>query len=197
MCMPSDATTPRTVTEAWPPGTDAPRHVARRLIVLPGRAYPIDAPLLFWTAGGLAEDGWFVQAVRWQRPSMEPAFVEQALQTAQCEGPSADLTLVLAKSLGTLAAPAAAEQRLPAIWLTPLLKDESVAQALSAYPVPQLVVGGSADPVWPQDASTPSGEVMYVDGADHGMERGGIRESNAVHMDVVDRVRDFAATLCR
>jgi hypothetical protein len=79
--------------------------------------------------------------------------------------------------------------------LTPVLSETAVAQALSAYPAPQLVVGGSADSLWPADAPQPSGEVLYVDGADHGMHRGGVRESNDVHMDVVDRVRAFAKKL--
>lgn len=101
----------------------------------------------------------------------------------------------VAKSLGTLAAPVAAELGLPAVWLTPVLSDAAVAQALSAYPAPQLVVGGSADSLWPSGAPQLPGEVMYVEGADHGMHRGGVRESNAVHMDVVDRVRAFAKAL--
>ena len=41
----------------------------------------------------------------------------------------------------------------------------------------------------------PTGEVMYVEGADHGMQVGGARSSNAVHMDIVDRVRAFAKRL--
>ncbi|WP_446663882.1 hypothetical protein [Flexivirga sp. B27] len=190
--MSSDAATPQSVTEAWPPRTEPVDHVAKRVIVLPGRAYPIDAPLLFWTAAGLVEDGWFVQAVRWQRPPMEADFVRDALEKALREAPAADQTLVVAKSLGTLAAPHVAELDLPAVWLTPVLTDELVAQALSTYPATQLVVGGSADRLWPTDAR-PAGEIMHVDGADHGMGRGGVRESNAIHMDVVDRVRDFAA----
>lgn len=183
------------VTEAWPPGTKPAGRVAKRVIVLPGGAYPIDAPLLFWTGIGLVEDGWFVQVVRWQRPPTE--LVEGALELALREAPAADQTLVVAKSLGTYAAPAAAELGLPAVWLTPVLSDEAVAQALSAYPAPQLVVGGSADSLWPPDVPRPSGEVMYVDGADHAMHRGGVRESNRVHMDVVDRVREFAKSLDR
>lgn len=193
--MTNDATTSQPVTEPWPPGTEPADHVAKRVIVLPGRAYPIDAPLLFWTGFGLVEDGWFVQVIRWQRPPAEAQFVRGALELALREAPAAEQTLVVAKSLGTLAAPAAAEFRLPAVWLTPVLSDPAVAQALSSYPTEQLVVGGSADPSWPADAPQLPGEVMYVDGADHGMHHGGVRESNAVHLDVVDRVRAFAKSL--
>lgn len=187
-----DASAYDLVTEAWPPHSERPDHVAKRVIVLPGRAYPIDAPLLFWTGMGLVEDGWFVQVVRWQRPPINAEFVRGALELALREAPPADHTLIVAKSLGTHAAPVAAGLDLPAVWMTPLLSDEAVAQAISAYPRNQLVVGGSADPLWPADAPRPSGEVMHVEGADHGMHRGGVRESNDVHMKVVDRVREFA-----
>lgn len=182
-------------TSAWPPGTDSPAHVPRRVIVLPGRAYPIEAPLLFWAAYGLLEDGWFVQAVSWQGPPLDAGFVQGALRKALSEAPAADQTLVVAKSLGTLAAGAAAGLGLPAVWLTPILTDSIVAQSLSSYPARQLVIGGSADPGWPANAPHPTGEVMYVDGADHGMHVGGVRSSNAVHMDVVDKVRAFANAL--
>lgn len=194
--MTTDETNPyRLRTGAWPPGTKVPAHVEKRVIVLPGRAYPIEAPLLFWTGSGLIEDGWFVQSVSWHRPPLDRGFVCAALQSALGEAPRADRTLVVAKSLGTHAAPVAAQLRLPAVWLTPVLTDTAVGEALSSYPAPQLTIGGSADPLWPVDAPHPSGAVMYVEGADHGMEVGGVRESNAVHMDVVDRVRAFAGSL--
>lgn len=183
------------VTKPWPPRTEVTGHVAKRVIVLPGGGYPIEGPLLFWTGMALVEDGWFIQAVRWQRPSMDAGFVQGALELALREAPPGDQTLIVAKSLGTHAAPAAAALGLPAVWLTPVLSDEAVAQTLSAYPAEQLVVGGSADALWPTNGAQPSGEVMYVDGADHGMHRGGVRESNAVHMDVVDRVRAFAKSV--
>ncbi len=195
--MTSEAGTHQLVTEPWPPRTERADHVAKRVIVLPGGGYPIDAPLLFWTAFGLVDDGWFVQTVRWQDPPMEAGFVSGALQRVLQEAPSADQTLILAKSLGTLAAPAAVELGMPAVWLTPVLTDDAVVQALSAYPAAQLVVGGSADSLWPDDAPRLTGEVMYVDGADHGMHRGGVRESNEIQMEVVDRVREFAKTVAR
>lgn len=185
----------RLETVPWPPRTQRPDRVSKRVIVLPGGAYPIDAPLLFWNALGLVEDGWFVQSVSWHRPPQDPGFVHDALRRALQEAPTADQTLILAKSLGTRAAPIAAELGLPAVWLTPVLTDPAVAQALTSYPAPQLVVGGSADPLWTADSPRPSGEVMQVEGADHAMHAGGVRSSNAVHMDVVDRVRAFAKGL--
>lgn len=185
----------RLETSAWPPYVEHVERVTNRVILLPGRAYPIEAPLLFWTASALVEDGWFVQAVRWERPPLDPEFVCGALQLALQEAPDAERTLVVAKSLGTHAAPLAAELGLPAVWLTPVLTEAPVAEALSSYPAQQLSIGGSADPLWPPDAPPPTGEVMYVEGADHGMEVRGVRAANAVHMDVVDRVRAFAKTV--
>jgi hypothetical protein len=54
--------------------------------------------------------------------------------------------LVVAKSLGTLAAPRAAAHGYDAAWLTPLLTDREAAEALLSYPASQFVVIGSSDP---------------------------------------------------
>jgi len=49
--------------------------------------------------------------------------------------------LIIAKSLGTYAATLAAEQELPAIWLTPLLHIEAIAKAIIRNPAAALLVG--------------------------------------------------------
>ncbi|WP_265443970.1 hypothetical protein [Flexivirga meconopsidis] len=58
----------------------------------------------------------------------------------------------------------------------------------------QLVVGGSADSLWPA-GTTVAGQTMYVEGADHVMHRGGLRESAGLHVDVAERVVEFAKQL--
>jgi hypothetical protein len=63
------------------------------------------------------------------------------------EAPGAQQVLI-AKSIGTLAAPLAAERQLPAIWLTPLLTADFVVAAIRANPAPALVVGGADDSLW-------------------------------------------------
>jgi hypothetical protein len=54
--------------------------------------------------------------------------------------------LVVAKSLGTLAAARAAALGLDAAWLTPLLTERVAAEPLLCYPAAQFVVIGSIDP---------------------------------------------------
>ena len=46
--------------------------------------------------------------------------------------------LIVAKSLGCWAAARAAEQRWPAVWLTPVLTDEGVAGSIRVNPTPRL-----------------------------------------------------------
>jgi hypothetical protein len=79
-------------------------------------------------------------------------------------------TIVIGKSLGTHAAVAAARLSLPAIWVTPLLRDMFVLEALTRSTAPFLLVGGSADPLWDGSAAralTP--HVVELPGADHGL----------------------------
>jgi pimeloyl-ACP methyl ester carboxylesterase len=100
-----------------------------------------------------------VRPVSWSRPD-EPPTLDAAGEGA----------LVIAKSLGTFAAPLAADRRLPAAWLTPVLTDSWVVDGLRRATAPFLVVGGTADPLWHGDLArelTPY--VLEVPGADHGM----------------------------
>lgn len=52
--------------------------------------------------------------------------------------------LIVAKSLGTLAASVTAELGPPEIWFTPLLYDRRVVDALTRTRAPCLLVGGTA-----------------------------------------------------
>jgi hypothetical protein len=78
--------------------------------------------------------------------------------------------LLIAKSLGTYAAALAAERRLPAVWLTPVLTVPWVSDALSRAPAPFLIVGGTADAMWDgARARRLSPHILEIEGADHGM----------------------------
>jgi hypothetical protein len=75
--------------------------------------------------------------------------------------------LVVAKSLGTLAAPVAAARGYDAAWLTTLLTESEVAEPLLSYPAAQFVVIGSSDPDFSQDViDALPGERLVVAG-DH------------------------------
>jgi hypothetical protein len=78
--------------------------------------------------------------------------------------------VLIGKSLGSLAAPVAADLGLPAVWLTPLLKDEPTVRAMRSAQCPCLLVGGTADEAWDGAvARSITPHVMEVCGADHGM----------------------------
>lgn len=122
-----------------------------RCLVLPGRQYTPDGPLLFFATQAALMRGWDVRQVWWEAPERgslpiadEIDWVGDQLDEA-LEGYTGR-QLVVAKSLGTLAATRAAARCLDAAWLTPLLTEPEAAKPLLTYPARQLVVIGSSDP---------------------------------------------------
>jgi hypothetical protein len=78
--------------------------------------------------------------------------------------------VIIAKSLGTYAAALAAERQLPAIWLTPLLHIEPMAEAITRNPAPALLVGGTRDRSWlPHVAEVTGKTLVTIEGGDHGL----------------------------
>jgi hypothetical protein len=178
---------------------------ARAAVVAPGRAYSAQAPLLAYAADAAEARGAAITALSWTPPrSLDPdqnpdpdkrvAWVCQEV-TRVLDAPPVVGTapLLIGKSLGSLAAPLAAERGLPAVWLTPLLGDDAVAQALRAATAPFLLVGGTADSSWDGAlARRLSPHVYEVDGADHGMYiPGPLAASAAVLGLVVTAVERF------
>ena len=83
--------------------------------------------------------------------------------------PSAELTVVVGKSLGSMAATIVDG---PAVWLTPLLTRPDIAAALAATSSPTLLVGSPADPTW-GDGNVPDNsalEVLELPGLDHSLQ---------------------------
>jgi hypothetical protein len=142
--------------------------------VLPGRRYSPDAPLLFFAAQVALARRWAVRQVWWDAPAApsEDVAVDLAWVAKQLDAARADIggpVLVVAKSLATLAAPAAALLDLPAAWLTPLLTVPAVAGALLAYPTDQFVLIGTEDPcLLPEVFDALPGRRLLVPG-DHGL----------------------------
>lgn len=161
-------------------------------VVLPGSGYPALAPVLHWPARLLAGAGWRLAVVEWT-PETEGGgdpveFVLRALQEAS----GSDVPdLLLTKSLGSLAAPWAAEHDVPGVWLTPLLGEPSVLAALRTMDERSIAVGGAADRHW--RAGSLAGaeiEVLEVPGAGHSLELPGWRESLAAQAQVYDRLAE-------
>lgn len=122
-------------------------------VILPGRQYTPDRPLLSFATEAALAHGWNVRQVWWNAPergtrdlASEMSWVHDELDAAVHghDGP----VLLIAKSLGTLAAARAADQRYDAAWLTPLLSEPAVADVLLGYPGNQLSVVGSEDPFY-------------------------------------------------
>ena len=142
-------------------------------VLVPGRGYPPMAPLLFFAGFTLVEHGWRVEHHWWDPPAYESDEQTLAWVRGEVEAalPASGRVLVVGKSLGTLAAPVAAERGLPAAWLTPVLDLPAVTDAIAANPAPQLLVGGAADELWVGDTvrrlAGETREALEVPDADH------------------------------
>jgi pimeloyl-ACP methyl ester carboxylesterase len=145
---------------------------ARTAVALPG-AMLNGMPALWYALEPLVADGWRVVLVWDQFLDRTQDSWEWSRARAEAAAAYAgDVKLVIGKSLTTRACTVAAEREWPAVWLTPLLADEDTVAALRRRTAPALLVGGTADPMW--DSATAhelSGDVVELDGADHGLAR--------------------------
>ena len=122
------------------------------------------------------------------------AHVAAALHVLGDQGPD-DRVVVVGKSVGGYAAALAAERGLPAIWLTPLLHDHELVDAIASSPAPALLVGGTADKHWhaPAAAATEK-QVLTVLGADHNLHvPGSVRENVEALARIGDAIETFLA----
>jgi hypothetical protein len=125
-------------------------------VIVPGRGYGPQAPLLDLAGEALADRDAAVETIDWTVPDglldigPEPfvrAHITAALHLLAGAAPAARPVLI-AKSLGTHDALLAAELKLPAVWLTPLLHIEAIAEAIARNPAPALLIGGARDRSW-------------------------------------------------
>ena len=147
-------------------------------VIAPGRVYGPQAPLLDLAGEALADRNAAVETIDWTVPEglldigPEPfvrAHVAAALH--RLSGAARTATpVIIAKSLGTYAAALAAERELAAIWLTPLLQIEPIADAITRNPAPALLVGGTRDRSWlPHVAEATGKKLVTIEGGDHGL----------------------------
>jgi len=147
-------------------------------VVLPGRRYGHAQAGLRLTELALEEAGYDLVRVEWPETGMPEDAAGAAAAVADIAGPLLDdaPAYVVAKSLGTFAAPLAAERGLPAVWLTPLLSEPVCRDGVLANPARQLLVGGEDDFAWDgavaQDAVARGATAVVLPGADHGFEVG-------------------------
>ena len=160
---------------------------ARTAVVLPG-AMLGGMPAVWYAFAPLYDDGWRVVLVwdEFRDRSEDPGDWTRRRAKAAAEY-AGGVQLLIAKSLTTHAAPLAADFGWPAVWLTPLLDDETTP-ALRRRTAPALLVGGTADPIWDGDlARELSPDVLELDGADHGLAR----------IDQAQQVADAVAAFAR
>jgi hypothetical protein len=147
-------------------------------VIVPGRGYGPQAPLLDLAGEALADLDAAVETVTWTVPDglldigPEPFVRSHVLAALHRLAKTAPGTqpVIIAKSLGTHAAVLAAERQLPAIWLTPLLYDDAITDAIARNPAPALLVGGTRDRSWIPEAAARTGKtVVTIDDADHGL----------------------------
>ncbi len=174
-------------------------------VVAPGRAYSPSAPLLEFTRRALLQHGFTVQELWWDSASRgdeDPEawvrrHVEGALAGEQPPHGPGDHVLVVGKSLGTWATSYAAERGLDAIWLTPLLVEPQVAEAIAANAGRQLLVGGLADDLWDAGVARELAEsgcaVLEIPDADHSMGTPDAVRTGEIHLEVAQAVEGFLA----
>jgi hypothetical protein len=145
----------------------------RCAVLLPGVRYFSQAPLLWFAREEAQGRGWSVVEVEERAPDGEDPFEWMLGQTERAlAATSAELTVVVGKSLGSVAATMVDG---PAIWLTPLLNRAEIAAALAAAGSPALLVGSPADPSWGEGElpDNPLLEVFELPGLDHSLQVSG------------------------
>jgi hypothetical protein len=168
---------------------------ARCVVLLPGIRYFSQAPLLWFAREAAQAGGWSVVEVDERAPADEEPFAwmrgqaERALAAAS----GAETVVVIGKSLGSTAAPIHTG---PAVWLTPLLDQPDIAEALAATAAPTLLVGSPADPTWGRGTvpDNPALDVLELPGLDHSLQVSGSPSSSLdVLRTVTDRVSAWLA----
>lgn len=177
--------------------TGDPERIA---IVLPGQGYTAQGPVLSYPTHALLDAGWTVRVLIWDvaPPRGAQEIYADTLHAMVREHPEAR-HLVIAKSLGTLALPAAAELGLSGAWLTPLLEGPAAPSVRTAIGdlvevgVPTLLAGGTGDSLWSTEHARASGaRVLDIDGADHALEVPGDWRAS---LHALDRVTAAVADL--
>jgi hypothetical protein len=159
------------------------------LVVLPGRGYHPDKPLLAIATQVAVDLGWRVRQVWWRAPETVDADWAGAELAAAVGDHDGGPVRLLAKSLASLAAPAAAQAAYPSCWLTPLLGRDDVVGGIRANPAAQLLVGGTADDLWDSAVAaslSDRAEVLELPRADHSLNvRGNKNATASAHAEFI------------
>jgi hypothetical protein len=164
----------------------------RTALVVPGRLFGPYAGMMMYAGDAAADRGAQLRRLTWIPPSelddaARPEWVRGQVAPVLDELSTTGEPLVIGKSLASFAAGLIAERGLPAVWLTPLLKEDGVVDGLRRARAPYLLIGGTADKLaWDGELArglTP--HVYEVDGADHGMRVPGPLAATAAVLGLV------------
>lgn len=174
----------------------SPHGEGPAVVILPGAGYTAQAPLLYWSARALADDGWCVATVRWTVDDVARArsreFVEDAYRSA-CTVLDRNPSLLVGKSFGSWALPVAVDEAVPGIWLTPLLMEDAISDALRSATAEHLAIGGTSDPAWlPERVEGTRARLVTIEDADHGIEVSSWETSMEIQREIVASVADHA-----
>lgn len=165
--------------------------------ILPDGSMSPERAILHFTIGLLIEQGWSVRLAQW--PDGPDASLDQVEATAARELDASEgaLRLAVGFALGTAAVPAVRDRHLPAVWISPLLRDARIREELSATLEPGLLVGGTGDVQWDDVfAQTTRLQVHSVDDADASLEVPGSVKSTLKSLTrTLRRIEDFVRGL--
>lgn len=169
----------------------------RLAVLLPGRSYSPNHPLLYYSREALLVHGWSVEEVWWDSEDLvsDAALlerIEEVLHAASDKNP-----LVIGKSLGSRALPLVAKRGWSGIWLTPLLNHPEIVAGLKDIRAETLLIGGTADDSWNGSVAKSSGQqVLEIPGADHGLEIPGDPPASVRHLgEIVATISTFLEDL--
>lgn len=183
----------------WP-GNQVAADQDRCVLALPGAGYPTSMPGIHVPLRALALSGWTVLDAQWDMRDAEVdeqvRIDEEAIEELDALSHGAAHRLVLAKSVGTLAAGWAADHGVPGVWITPLLQRNSIEAEVTRSSAPALLAGGAADGAWDRDTAKRTGQtVLELGRADHGLQTGDWREELEVLRTLTAGVVTFAARI--
>lgn len=152
------------------------------VVLVPGARYTAAHPLFATLTELLREEGIAWVSISWTgevagnalavwRPIVDAA-VGEALELA------ASNAVVVAKSVGTIAVESSRMIDRRGVWWTPTVSPaadvsgfgQAVRGPLSKRSVPDLVIGGSADPLWDRAGIAAQHQVLEFAGANHSLE---------------------------
>jgi hypothetical protein len=161
-------------------------------------------PDLAYTRALLQAQGLAVLEVWWQTDSLpeddlDAWLRENALAAFPAARQRLPLRVVVARSLGTMALAASlyAAGDAATVWISPLVREAGVAEAVLETGPRAFLVAGSADAHWDPAAADAMREagvrVVELSGADHSLEVADAAESARLLAGVLDEMRAFLA----